>query len=69
MEQRILEDLSEGEVMSEKDRLSTSGYLQTEEMQSSVAHSDEFASWTSSHFLGDDQELAEELERLYREGK
>jgi hypothetical protein len=53
MEQRILEDLRESED------------LQTSEIEPS----DGVGSWSSSHFLGDDQELAEELERLYREGK
>jgi hypothetical protein len=52
MEQRILEDIY--------DDVEESGDERVHEK-----HSDGVNSWSSSYFLGDDQELAEELERLH----
>lgn len=65
MEQRILEDIRESELTNSKDDepAHLSGYRDTD-----IEGSDGICSLSSSYFVGDDHDLAEELERLYRVG-
>jgi hypothetical protein len=67
MEERILEDIRGSDVIgSVEDRVSAgTGDLQHHE----IDFSEGVDSWSSSQFLGDDQELAEELQRLYQQGR